>query len=95
MRAITGLLLLIIALSLVATRGDERRPLQWGFYQILSHRQDYGAHLARVVDQLGATPDYVMFYRDLPEQAPLQKLADQCRAYGPGLVRMYVYVSVW
>ena len=59
MRAITGLLLLVIALSLVAIRGDERRPLQWGVYQIFWHRQDYGARLATVVDRVGATPDYV------------------------------------
>lgn len=82
MRAITGLLLLVIALSLAATRGDERRPLQWGLYQILSHRQDYGAHLARVVDQLGATPDYVMFYRDLPRLVYPAQAVEAIRAGG-------------
>lgn len=53
----------------------------WGVYQILWDPASFERGLQRQIDTLGASPDYVLFFRDLGRGFPTEP-AKICRKYG-------------
>lgn len=59
-----GLICLVFVSSLEAENFPERN-VAWGFYQILWSSEQFERELDQQVEQLGGTPRYVLFFRDL------------------------------
>lgn len=63
-RFLVSLCLLLGLLSpLVAVPRDG--PLEWGFYQMLTRRADWGSQIDTEVARLGGSPRFVLFFRDM------------------------------
>lgn len=66
---------------------DEKKPVKkettWGFYQIHWGIERFEAGLKKQIDQLGASPKYVLFFRDMhPKRGFPTPAANACKKYG-------------
>ncbi len=68
----------------------ERDPLEWGVYQIYWSRS-YEDVLQRELAKLGGSPQYVMFYRDLPRPFPADAVESIRRAGAVPIVSLELW----
>jgi len=73
----------LLLLACTGAGGADGSSKKWGVYQIYWRYEQFNRELIQTIDQLGATPDYVMFFRDLGENRGFPKAAvELCDSVG-------------